>query len=84
MFISLSLYVAICFFAPFCGGQYNPAITLAVYLNKNSGDPMKAKALPYYFSGQFLGAIIGCTFSKLMYDCGEGPYGPHANDLTGL
>jgi len=45
---------------------------------------MKKRSLLYYFSGQFLGSVIGCVFSKAVYDCGAGPYGRWTNDLTGL
>jgi hypothetical protein len=45
---------------------------------------MDKKTLLYYFGGQFLGSIIGCSFSKAMYDCGAGPYGSLTNDLTAL
>lgn len=43
---------------------------------------MEKKSLLYYFGGQFLGAAIGCAFSKFMYDCGDGPYGSLTNNLT--
>lgn len=76
------MYVSICFFAPLTGGFFNPVVTLAVYLNQHSGNKMEKKSLLYYFGGQFLGAAIGCAFSKFMYDCGDGPYGSLTNNLT--
>jgi len=78
------LYVSICFFAPFSGGHFNPAVTLAVFLNEHSESKMKKRSLLYYFGGQFLGSTIGCVLSKIVYDCGAGPYGKWSHDLTSL
>lgn len=74
VYISLSLYVSICLFAPLTGGHFNPAVTLGVFLNKITVGKMSIKNLSIYILGQFLGAALGCAFSRLVYDIGDGPF----------
>ena len=38
LYVLITLYMARCFFAPLTGGYFNTAVTLGVFLNKNSND----------------------------------------------
>ncbi len=74
LYISLSLYLSICLFAPFTGGHFNPAVSLGVFFNKKGGSKMKISTLGVYIIAQFVGAAIGAGFSKITYDIGGGPF----------
>lgn len=74
VYISLSLYLSICLFAPLTGGHFNPVVTLGVFLNRRTSGRMGIKNFAMYILGQFLGAALGCTFSRLAYDIGDGPF----------
>lgn len=67
-------YMGRCFFAPFTGGYFNTPLTLGVYLNKNSNNKITTKKLFIYVIAQFLGAIVGASLSKLIYDANTSPF----------
>ena len=61
-------------FAPMTGGYFNNALTLGVFLNKNSRNKISVKRLGVYVGGQVVGAIIGVSISKLVYDVSVAPF----------
>lgn len=74
LFVVLTLYMARCFFAPLTGGYFNTAVTVGVFLNKNSSNKITSKKFLIYALAQFLGAAIGASLSKLIYDANTGPF----------
>lgn len=74
LFVVLTLYMARCFFAPLTGGYFNTAVTFGVYLNKNSSNKITSKKFLIYAIAQLLGAAIGASLSKLIYDVNTGPF----------
>lgn len=74
LFVILSLYMARCFFASLTGGYFNTAVTLGVCLNKNSSNKISAKKFFVYVIAQFIGAAIGASLSKIIYDANTGPF----------
>ena len=74
LFVVLTLYMARCFFAPLTGGYFNTAVTVGVFLNKNSSNKITPKKFLVYALAQLLGAIIGASLSKLIYDVNTGPF----------
>lgn len=76
LFVILFLYMARCFFAPFTGGHFNPAVTLGAFMNKNIKERITARKLLTYILGQFIGATIGAILSKTIYDASTGPFIP--------
>lgn len=56
------------------GGYFNTAVTLGVFLNKNSRNKISVKRLGAYVAGQLTGATIGVTISKIMYDASVAPF----------
>ncbi len=79
LFVVLSLYMARCFFAPLTGGYFNTAVTLGVFMNKNSSNKITLKKFIVYTIAQLIGAAIGVTLSKLIYNINVGPL---ASDIT--
>jgi glycerol uptake facilitator-like aquaporin len=67
VFISFSLYLAIVIGAPFCGGHFNPAVSIGVYFFKDS--KMSTGKLITYLLAQIIGAVIGVTLAKIFFDC---------------
>ncbi len=74
LYVLVSLYTARIFFAPLTGGYFNTAVTLGVFLNKKSSNKISAKRLMFYIIGQLIGATIGVTISKVVYDANVGPF----------
>ena len=74
LYVLVSLYTARMMFAPLTGGYFNTAVTLGVFLNKNSNNKISAKRLLFYIIGQLIGAAIGVTISKVIYDVNVGPF----------
>lgn len=74
LFVILFLYLARCLFTPITGGHFNPAVTLGVFLNKNSKDKITIYKLLIYIFAQFIGAAIGAILSKAIYDVNTGPF----------
>jgi glycerol uptake facilitator protein len=64
------LCLGILFGGRFTGGQYNPAISVALWLiNEN---PLST--LPYYLAGQFGGAFFGAYLCWVILDLVSSPY----------
>ncbi len=74
IFVIMTLYMARCFFSPFTGGYFNTAVTLGVFLNKNSNNKINAKKFMFYVVAQFFGAIISVTFCKIAFGVYIGPF----------
>lgn len=74
LYVILTLYMARCFFAPLTGGYFNVAVTLGVFLNKNSNNKITAKKFMFYIMAQFIGAAIGAAIGKIFYDANTGPF----------
>jgi glycerol uptake facilitator-like aquaporin len=84
IYISLTLYLCICLFAPLTGGHFNPAVSLGAFVNslrktigmdgKERRKVMGVDKLAMYLIGQFIGGAIGCGLAKVMYDIGGGPF----------
>ncbi len=74
LYVVLSLYLARCFFTPFTGGYFNTAVTLGVFLNKNSNNKITSKKFAYYVIAQLIGAFIGASMSKKLYNVDAGPF----------
>lgn len=74
--VILALYMARCFFAPFTGGYFNPALTLGVFFNKHSDTKINVKKLIFFLGGQLIGATIGVISCKLAYDINTAPFLP--------
>jgi glycerol uptake facilitator-like aquaporin len=53
--------------APFCGGHFNPAVSFGVYFLQDA--KMYNGKLATYLISQFIGAIIGVTLAKILFDC---------------
>jgi glycerol uptake facilitator-like aquaporin len=55
VFISCSLFIALCWSGGFTGGHVNPAVTMAMVRKQ---DGMKWREGALYMASQFVGAII--------------------------
>jgi len=74
IYVIMTLYMARCFFASLTGGYFNTAVTLGVFINKNSNNKITPKRFLIYIVAQLMGAIIGVTISKLVYGVNTGPF----------
>ncbi len=73
IYISLSLYLGILFFGPLSGVNFNPAVSIGLYLNSHT-QRMKLSTLGCYLVGQFVGAVVGCAFCYGLFGVGAGPF----------
>ena len=55
--MGLTLFMCIAIFGPICGGHFNPAVTLAVFIREY--DLKNAVFMSKIIVAQFLGAIFG-------------------------
>jgi glycerol uptake facilitator-like aquaporin len=74
LFVVMSLYMVRCFFVPLTGGYFNTAVTLGVFMNKNSNNKLTAKKFFIYTIAQLIGSAIGVTLSKVIYKVNTGPF----------
>lgn len=72
IFVSLSLYTAIVFCAPFSGGHFNPSVTFGFFVLKDQA--MSVGKLLTYLVGQVLGAASGVSLAKILFDISVTPY----------
>lgn len=59
-FVSMSLFLAICWCGQLTGGHCNPAVTTVFIMKKDSGISLKVGLV--YMLSQVLGAFVGCFF----------------------
>jgi glycerol uptake facilitator-like aquaporin len=63
-FVSMSLFLAICWCGQLTGGHCNPAVTTVFIMKKDSAITLKVGLI--YMGSQVAGAFLGCFFGKFI------------------
>jgi glycerol uptake facilitator-like aquaporin len=79
LYVLVFLYMARIMFAPMTGAYFNTAVTIGVFINRNSNNKISPKRLLFYIMAQLMGAAIAVTISKVVYDASVAPFDPRTD-----